>query len=134
MANKILQKKMKQVPFSIAKDAFKGPYKCCNKLTKKISKRIMAQGFNFDYEVWSCGKCNKEYLDSKQAKKLEKFWTIEKLLNDKLLCVKRNMNYDGNTYFFRFPKELTHDFNKNSHVDIKVITTELFLIEVKNTV
>lgn len=132
MANKIIQKKMKRVYFEIDKEAFKGPFTCCNKKTKIMNKKIICKGFEFNYDVWYCDKCKKEYLDSEQAKRLERFWMIERLLKNELISMERHMNYDGKTYFFRFPKELSKKFNKTTYVDIKLINPETFLIEVKS--
>ncbi len=69
-----------------------------------------------------------------QAKRYEKFLIIKKLMDDKLIRIERNMNYDGKTYFFRFPKELTGDWNKGSLADIKLLSPEgkMFLVEIKS--
>ena len=131
MASKTLQKKMKKADFSIDKGAFNGPFTCCNKKTGKINKKIICKGFEFNYDVWYCSKCKKEYLDSEQAKGLERFWMVERLLKNEFISMERHMNYDGKTYFFRFPKEVTKKFNKNSYVDIKLINPETFLVEIR---
>lgn len=117
--------------FEIDKDAFKGPFSCCNKKTKKIKKKLSIRGMDFDYEAWYCDKCKKEFLDSEQAERLEKLWIIEKLLKDDLITVERNMNFDGKTFFFRFPMEFTKKWNKGGHVDIKLLTPDKYLIEIK---
>lgn len=122
---------MKEIKFEINKNAFKGPFRCCNKKTVKKGKKIVLENIEFSYEVWQCSKCKKEYLDSEQAKRMEKFWTIEKLLKDDLISMERSMNYDGKAYFFRFPKEISKNFTKDSCVDIKIINPETFLVEVK---
>ncbi len=43
---------------------------------------------------------------------------FKRLLEDKVITIERNMNYDGKTFFFRFPKELTKDLHKDDLVDI----------------
>lgn len=126
---------VEEVHFEIDKDAFKGPFTCHGTKTILLDKKLSFNGVDLNYSVWYCKKCKKEYLDSGQAKRLERFWLIEKLLEDKLITIERNMNFDGKTYFFRFPKELTKDLHKDDLVDIKLLNLEgkLFLIEVKSS-
>lgn len=123
----------KEVEFVIDKDAFKGPFTCHKNKTVLEHKKISIRGIDFTYDVWRCKTCKKEYLDSEQGKQLEKFWIIEKLLEDSLITMERNLNYDGKTYFFRFPKELTKNIHKDDVVDIKLLTPDgkNFLVEIK---
>jgi hypothetical protein len=113
------------------KDAFKGPFPCHGK-TVLVQKRIVADDLEFRYSVWQC-KCGKEYLDSSQGKMLERFWLLRKVLSDRMIAIERNMNFDGNAYFFRFPKEFTKGLRKGSLVDIKLLDTEgkMFLVEIR---
>lgn len=124
-----------EVKFQIDKDAFKAPFSCHGKKTVLVDKKISFDGLDFKYSVWQCNKCKKEYLDSEQGKKLEKFWILKRLLEDKIITIERNINYDGKTYFFRFPKELTKDWHKDDLVDIKLLSPEgkMFLVEVKHS-
>ena len=122
-----------EVKFSISKDAFKGPFTCHGKKTVLANKKLSFNGIEHSYSVWRCKACKKEYLDSDEGKKLERLWIFKGLMEDKLITMERNMNYDGKTYFFRFPKELTKDFHKGDPVDIKLLTPDgkMFLVEVK---
>ena len=115
------------------KDSSKGPFKCCYEITKKTNKKISYKGLDYNYDVWLCNVCNKEYLDTKQSKKLEKFWLLEKILEDKFISMKRKMNFDGRTFFFRFPKELTGSWSKGNYVNIKIINPEMFLVEINDS-
>lgn len=123
-----------EVKFEIDKDAFKGPFTCHGRKTILEDKKVFFNNLNFNYSVWKCKKCGKEYLDSEQGRKFEKFLIIKKLLEDELITIERNMNYDGKTYFFRFPKELTKGLHKNDLVDIKLLTPngKMFLVEIKH--
>src|SRR3989338_7928337 len=98
---------VEDVKFEIDKNAFKGgkPFKCHGKNTILKDKRISFNNFEFTYQVWHCKACKKDYLDFEQAKKYERFLVMKKLLEDKLVTMERNINYDGKAYFFRFPKE-----------------------------
>jgi hypothetical protein len=122
---------MKEVKAEIDKDAFKGPFPCCRTKTRLVSKHLSFKGFEFSYDVWKCLKCGKEYMDSAQAAKLERFWTLQKIMDDKLVTMERSLNFDGKTFFFRFPKELTATWGRSNCVDIKLLSPEKFLVEVK---
>jgi len=123
-----------EVKFEIGKDAFKGPFTCHEAKTILIEKKTSYGDLNFTYNVWQCRKCKKEYLDFKQANRYEKFLIINKLLEDELITIERNMNYNGKTFFFRFPKELTNNLRKEDLAEIKLLTPDgkMFLVEIKH--
>lgn len=130
MAKKTLQgEKMEEVKFSVDKKAFKGPFNCHGK-TKITKKQIQIKDNIFTYGIWQCKKCKKEFLDTNQAKHMEKIWIIEKILLDDVLTIRRSINYDGKMYFLRFPKEITKKWKKGIHADIKPIDTNKFVIEI----
>ena len=123
-----------EVKFEIDENSFKGPFKCHGKKTILTDKKVSYGDIEFAYTVWQCSKCKKEYVDFEQAKRYEKFLIIKKLLEEDLITIERNMNYDGKTYFFRFPKELTKNLHKEDIVDIKLLTPngKMFLVEIKH--
>lgn len=120
-----------EVKFKIDKDAFKGPFTCCSMKAGKIKKRMSIKGTEFSYEVWKCDKCKKEFLDTEQAQRLEKVWIIEKILDEKLISLDRAVNYDGKTFFVRFPVEITKKWHKGAQANIKLLSPEEFLIKIK---
>ena len=124
-----------EVHFDIDKDAFKGPFICHNKKTILEYKKTSFNGMEFTYSIWKCKKCKKEYLDSDQGRIFEKFLVMKQLLNNNLITIERSMNYDGKTFFFRFPKELTNNLHKEDLVDIKLLSTDgrMFLVEIKHS-
>ena len=121
-----------EVKFKVAKDAFRGPFKCHNLDTVKQNKTMQLKGLTMNYEVWQCSKCKEEYLDSHQAKKLERIWAIEKFLNNKSIEIERSINFDGKSFFLRFPKDLTKNWHKGSKADIIMINNEEFFVKVNN--
>ena len=125
-----------EVKFKIDENSFKGgvPFKCHGKKTVLTNKKVSFNDLEFTYLAWQCSKCKKEFLDFDQAKKYEKFLIMKKLLEDNLITIERNMNFDGKTYFFRFPKELTNNLHKDDLVDIKLLTPDgrMFLVEIKH--
>ena len=42
-------------------------------------------------------------------------------LEDNQVAARRNLNFDGKTYFFRFPKEFASGLRKGDVVDIKLL-------------
>ena len=122
-----------EVKFKIDKGSFKGPFECHGKKTALIDKKTSYGDIDFTYPVWQCKKCRKEYLDFEQARKYERFLIMKKLLEDEMITIERSMNYDGKTFFFRFPKELTSNLHKKDMVDIKLLSADgrMFLVEVK---
>ncbi|HLC55566.1 MAG TPA: hypothetical protein VJJ75_03455 [Candidatus Nanoarchaeia archaeon] len=90
MAKENIQRQdiIKEVKFTIAEDAFEGPFRCCNQLTKKTRKQAHYKGLSFSYEVWRCSKCGEDYLDTQQAKKLEGFWTAQKAFDTFLVEIR----------------------------------------------
>ena len=126
----------KEVKFKIDEGSFKGgrPFKCHGKNAVLTDKKISYDDIEFAYTVWQCKTCKKEYVDFEQAKRYEKFLIMKKLLDDNLITIERNMDYDEKTYFFRFPKELTNNLHKEDLVDIKLLSTDgrMFLVEIKH--
>ena len=126
----------KEVKFKIDENSFKGgmPFKCHGKNSILINKKVSFNGFEFTYPVWQCSKCKKEFLDFEQAKRYEKFLIMKKLSEEEPITIERSMNYDGKTFFFRFPKELTGNLHKEDLVDIKLLSTDgrMFLVEIKH--
>ena len=137
MAKKAIQKKEKirqndlieEVDFDIDKSAFKGPFTCHGK-TKLMKKAMKLKNCSFKYEMWQCPKCRKEYLDQEQSKKMERIWTIQKLMENKLINIKRKLNHDGKSFFFRFPAEFTKSWTKGKEASISVMANDEFLVRI----
>src|SRR3989338_4108881 len=84
-----------EVKFEINKDLFKATFTCHGKKTILLNKKLSFNGIEFNYSVWHCKICKKEYLDSEQGRRLEKFWIIKRSLEENLITIERSMNYDG---------------------------------------
>jgi hypothetical protein len=142
MANKIVQEKnveemqeedlRAQVEVTIDKDAFKGPFTCCGKETTKRKKTFVLKGIEFQYEAWHCGDCQREYLDDAQGQRFDRLLLIQKLLDETVMAVERSVNFDGKTFFVRFPKEITQNWEKGSHAHIKILGPAEYLIKVES--
>ena len=123
---------MGRVEVTIDKNAFNGPFTCCGRQTAKAITQAHLKKFNFEYEVWRCGKCGKEYLDSAQAGKMETLWKLQLLLGNQAPKIERSLNYDGKTYFVRFPKDLTGRWaqQKKGKAILTMLTPEKYFIEI----
>ncbi len=137
MANKTLRKErirkndiIKQVKIILDKNAFNGPFQCHNKTTVEIIKTMKLIGLELNYGVWGCIKCKKEYLDLDQSKRLERIWAIEKLVNSKGIEIERVINFDGQTYFLRFPKDITKNWKRESKAEIIVLSPDEFFVKI----
>ncbi|MBI2143939.1 hypothetical protein HYU17_02190 [Candidatus Woesearchaeota archaeon] len=121
-----------EVHVTIASDAFSKPITCCSRKTKKATKGMSLKGQKVTYDVWKCGKCEEEYLDSQQAEKLEDIWAIQKFLEGKSPTMERSLNYDGKTYFVRFPKDLTAGWakQKKEKARLTMLSPDRYLVEV----
>lgn len=117
--------------FEIDAGAFEGPFTCHKRKAKRIQKKISYAGLQYQYDVWQCPICKKELLDMEQADRLDSFWTFQKLLEDKLISIERNINYDGKAFFIRFPKTITQKWKRQEKAEIKVLSPRKMLIEVK---
>ena len=121
-----------EVHFEIDKNAFKGPFTCCSRKTKKVIKKTSYAGLGITYWAWKCAKCGKEYLETDQSKKLQKIWTLQMLMEERAPSMERNLNFDGKTYFVRFPKDLTANWakQKKEKARLTMLSPDRYLVEV----
>ncbi len=119
-----------EVHFEIDKNAFKGPFTCCGRKTKKVAKKTSYGGLSVTSEVWRCEKCGSEYVDIDQSKKLQKIWTLQMLMEEKAPTMERSLNYDGKTFFVRFPKDLTSGWKGKEKARMTMLTPEKYLVEI----
>ena len=141
MANKTLQEEslediqeedvLEKAEVTLDKNAFKGPFLCCKRETAKRQKIFSLKGMEFRYEVWHCPVCKKDYLDDEQGKRFDRMLLIQKLLDENLITLERSVNFDGKTFFVRFPREITKRWIKGSHAHIKVLSPDEYLIKVE---
>lgn len=119
-----------EVKFNIARDAFEKPVFCHGRKAIEIIKKMRLGSAIFNYEVWKCPKCKEEYLDSKQAEKFDTLLSMKKMLNKRVIEIERAVNFDGKTFFLRFPKEITKNWHKGITADIKVLSSDEFFVKV----
>ena len=96
----------------------------------KVTKKTSYAGLGITYWAWKCAKCGKEYLETDQSKKLRKIWTLQMLMEGKAPTMERSLNYDGKTYFVRFPKDLTSGWKGKEKARMTMLTPEKYLVEI----
>ncbi|MBS3156736.1 hypothetical protein J4442_01010 [Candidatus Woesearchaeota archaeon] len=126
-----------EVELEIDKDAFKGPLICktCNKKMQNtvIDFDLPGKEVTLHLEAFKCTKCNKESLSGDQAEKFDKMLVLIDALKQKTkFKFERAANYDGKTWFVRFPNDLTKTWDKTMITDIIPITNKDFFIHIKN--
>ena len=123
--------KMKEVKIRIAKGAWDGPFICCRRKTKKaMVKTRLGKGVSIEHEVWKCPKCGEEYVDYEQGKKLDNAIIMSGFLDKKKIEFKRKLNFDGHSFFLRFPSEITKRWHKGMKATIKAVDTKNFFVEI----
>lgn len=123
--------KMKEVKFEIDKGAWDGPTTCCRRKTvRRIVKTRLGKGIVIEHEVWKCPKCREEYVDYEQGKKLDNAIIMSGFLDNKKIEFKRSLNFDGHSFFLRFPSEITKRWHKGMKATIKAVNTKNFFVEI----
>lgn len=125
-------KKLKPVKLEIDKGAWDGPFTCCRRKTvRAMTKTRLGKGIVIENEVWKCPKCGEKYVDYEQGKKLDRAIVMSGFLDDKKIEFARKLNYDGHSFFLRFPAELTKKWHKGMKAVIKAADTKRFYVEIE---
>lgn len=128
---------LEEVHFTFDKNAFKSQKEIhcdsCNKIIKKTITEIEIPNSTVYVRlgVFRCEKCNKEYLDFEEAKKLEKALQISKLMGDSSYKITRALSFDGDNYIFRIPVEIARNLGKKPHVDMIPLSSQDFIIHLE---
>ena len=125
---------LEEIKVEVDKSAFEGPLKCidCGKNMIKVKSSISLPDVDITvhFKIWKCSKCNREYLDGDQAKKLDMLLEFENILKEKTVKFERALNFDGQSFFVRFPAEITKDWGKNLKIEIKALSSTDFFVHV----
>jgi len=78
------------------------------------------------FEAFKCSKCEKEFLNSEEAEKLDKILMANKIISDDITVYERAGNFDGNNYFVRFPSQLTKHFKNKVKAEIRALSSTDF--------
>ena len=124
-----------EVEFEIEEKAFESPAFCtkCKKKMETITTDFQMPGGELTLHIAAskCPKCGRELLNAKQAEKFQEMLVLMDAINDKsIMKFERAVNYDGKSFFIRFPKELTENWNKNMITEIVPIAENEMIIHV----
>ncbi|MEM3126883.1 MAG: hypothetical protein QW331_02350 [Candidatus Woesearchaeota archaeon] len=125
---------VEEIKIKVDKDAMKGPLTCtgCGTKMKKIKSDLTTEegDITIHYEVWKCDKCGKELLSEDQAKKVDSLLDFQKVLSRKTIDFERALNFDGQSFFIRFPNSITKSWTRGAKADLKALSGTDFLIHV----
>lgn len=125
------------IKLDVSKSAFLRPLTCSD---CKIKMKAVHTDFDLpDGSItihliaYRCPKCGQERLSGEQAIKFENLLLASNALRGQSkLSFERAMNFDGRSFFIRFPHEMTAGWNKNMLVEIAPIDKQDFFIRVKS--
>jgi len=124
-----------EVKLEIEEKAFESPAFCtkCKKRMCIVETDFQMPGGELTLHITAskCQKCNKELLSAKQAEKMQELLLLISAMKDKSkVKFERAINYDGRSFFIRFPKEITESWSKNMITEIMPITNNELIIHV----
>tara|TARA_Y100000034_G_C6750075_1_gene333337 strand:- start:97 stop:513 length:417 start_codon:yes stop_codon:yes gene_type:complete len=128
--------KLEDIKVSFDKEAFQtNLMHCdnCNKEMKVIKTEIdLPNSFiSVKLNIAKCTKCKKEYLNSKEAKKLDKALTIARLMDHNTFKIKKSLSFDGDNYIFRIPSNIAKNLGKKPYADLIPLSSKDLLIHLK---
>lgn len=135
--DKITEKDIgEEVRFTFGKKAFETEKIFCSKCrvrTKKVEVEIPIPktALSVRLNTFKCPKCNKEYLNFKEAEKLDRVLVLNSIIRRRGVNYVRALNFDGDNIFVRFPNELTKGFDKKSKAEIMPLSMNEFLIRIR---
>ena len=129
--------KLKSVKFSFAKGAFQAKSmhcNVCNSKTKKVNTVISLpeSSLSVNLNVFRCTKCNKEYLNFEEAKKLDKALIVSRAMRSDSYKMRKSLSFDGDSYIFRIPAEVARSLGKKPHADMTPLSSRELLIHLGN--
>ncbi len=136
-------KKKKQsladVSFKIDKKAF-GEHEfifCeCGRKVKKslVDFQIPDSPMKVKLGIFRCKKCGEEQLDFPNAKLLDKALEMNRLLSEKSYSMDRNLSFDGDNFILRVPNTFTKGLGKKASANLKPISNDSFLVELRKSI
>lgn len=125
-----------EVKLEIEKDAFES-IPTCTKCNKGVEKTIVdfdlpGRELTLHLEAYRCKKCHKEFLSGKQAEKFDAMLSLLDAIQHKAkIKFERAANFDGKSWFIRFPSDLTKDWHRKIETDIIPITQSDFFVRIR---
>ncbi|MBI4140400.1 hypothetical protein HY485_01040 [Candidatus Woesearchaeota archaeon] len=108
----------------------------CNRKMREIITDFELPGRELTLHISAskCQKCGKEMLNGRQAEKFQyMLLLIDAVKDNAKIKFERAMNYDGKSFFIRFPQELTAGWDKDMVTEIMPITNNELVIHVHKT-
>ena len=127
--------KLKDAEFTFGEEAFRAKLlHCdnCNKPLKQIDTEMnLPDSFlSVRLKVFRCAKCDKEYLNFEEARKLDKALLLSRLMRYDGYKIRKSLSFDGDNYIFRIPVDITRNLGKNPHADLIPLSSKELLIHI----
>lgn len=128
--------RLEDVNFTLDKEAFKAKILYCsecNQNTKLIRTEISLpdSSISIKLDVFRCVKCNKEYLNFEEAKKLDKALILSRLMSHDTFKIKKSLSFDGDNYIFRIPAEITKNLGKKPQANLIPLSSKDLMIHLE---
>ena len=127
--------KLKDAKFTFGKEAFRAKsLHCdtCNSKMKQINTEMnLPDSFlSVRLKIFRCYKCNKEYLNFEEARKLDKALLLSRLMKYEGYKIRKSLSFDGDNYVFRIPVDITRNLGKHPHADMIPLSSKELLIHI----
>ena len=130
--------KLKDAKFTFGKEAFRAKLlhcDICNRTLKQTNTEMtLPDSFlSVRLKIFKCVKCNKDYLNFEEARKLDRALIISRLMKYDSYKIRKSLSFDGDNYIFRIPVDITRSLGKNPHADIVPLSSRELLIHFDKT-
>lgn len=120
-----------EIEVKIDKNAFNDKTLHCDKCDELMDKKFLEieipnSSLLMKVEIYECKNCQKQFLNSDQADKLDRALSIGKVIERKGLKYERAGNFDGNNVFVRFPAQMIKEKNVNAEI-LPISQNEFFV-------
>lgn len=123
---------LERVPVRFARDAFSAKSaRCdCGGKTRRVKKvvSLAQEAVSVTLTVLRCARCDKEYLNFDEARKLDKVLILSRALQGNDFKIRKSLSFDGDNYVFRIPAGVTRGLGKKPYAEMIPLSSRELLI------
>ena len=128
--------KLNDAQFTFGKESFRAKSLHCDTCKKAMEQintemNLPDNFLSVRLKIFRCAKCNKEYLNFEEARKLDKALLLSRLMKYEGYKIRKSLSLDGDNYVFRIPVDITRNLGKNPHADVVPLSSRELLIHVE---
>ncbi len=125
--------KLEDAKFTFSKKAFKSKELYCDECNNRMNQGIIEleihnSTLRIKLNAFKCIKCNKEYLNLKEAKKLDRALILSRLMMGDSYKIRKSLSFDGDNYIFRIPVTMARKLGKKPSVEMIPLSSRDLLI------